>query len=95
MYVDWSERGEYMRLRHGVSVEVAQEALSDENAVWFDPDPKSSSGLSQRVIGFSTTANELITVILMRRGSTQSFWGVNGWPANAKDRRRHGRQFRK
>lgn len=92
MYVDWSERAEYMARRHGVTVEFAAEALSDEEATWLDPDPKSLSRRGIRVIGFSPTAHEVIVVILLRRSSTESYWGVNGWPANTVDRRMYERR---
>lgn len=38
--------------RHKVTVSEANEALDDVDAVWFDPDPKSKSGQSIRVIGY-------------------------------------------
>ena len=36
--VDWSRRGKYMFERHGVSVSIADDVLSDPNRVVIDPD---------------------------------------------------------
>jgi len=45
-----------MRAGHQITVRAANEALADPDALLFDPDPKSTSGQSARVIGFSPTA---------------------------------------
>jgi uncharacterized DUF497 family protein len=74
--------------RHQVTVEQANEALADADALLFDPDPKSKSGISARVIGYSPSATAVLVVILVRRDDTpESRWGANGWRANANDRR--------
>ncbi len=86
--VDWSHRAEYMQQRHGVTVEQAGEALSDPLAVVADPDPKSRSGHSARVIGYSASAGAVLVVILVRREDKPgAWWGANGWPANSSDQR--------
>ncbi len=36
--VDWSKRAEYVRARHAVEVEWANEAVDDGLALWLDPD---------------------------------------------------------
>jgi len=56
-----------MRARHQVTPEQADEAVADIDAVWFDPDPKSKSGRSVRVIGYSHSRRSLLTVILVHR----------------------------
>jgi uncharacterized DUF497 family protein len=61
--VGWSHRGGYMAERHGVSVEQANEALADPDALVFDPDYASQSGRSVRTIGWSSSAGRLLTVI--------------------------------
>jgi uncharacterized DUF497 family protein len=61
--VDWSYRANYMRERHGIEVERANEALEDPDALRIDPDPSSRSGRSVRTIGNSTGAGCLVTVI--------------------------------
>jgi hypothetical protein len=77
-----------MRARHQVTVEQANEALGDADALLFDPDPKSTSGVSTRVIGYSPTAAAVLVVILVRREDKPgSWWGANGWRANSTDRR--------
>ncbi len=87
MYVDWSERDDYIARRHGIRVEEALEALADRDALWLDPDPKNVSGQSIRVIGFSTDTRRIITVILLRKNTVESYWGVNAWVSNGRDQR--------
>ncbi len=77
-----------MRTAHQVTVQAANEALADPDALLFDPDPKSTSGQSARVIGYSPTAAAVLVVILVRRKDRPgSWWGANGWRANNTDRR--------
>lgn len=77
-----------MRTRHQITVQAANEALADADALLFDPDPKSMSGRSARVIGFSPTAAAVLVVILVRcEDRPGSWWGANGWRANSTDRR--------
>ena len=83
--VDWSKRGEYMQRKHGISPDVADDALGDANRIFIDPDYNSTSGESIRIIGYSTLADDVITVIVLEHEGTE--YGVNGWSANAKDRR--------
>ena len=83
--VDWSQRGAYMRGKHGITPAIADEALEDPNRVVIDPDYNSESGKSVRIIGFSVTADDVITVIVLENDGIE--YGVNGWTANEKDRR--------
>jgi hypothetical protein len=83
--VDWSKRGEYMQSRHGITAQVANDALGDANRVVIDPDYNSASGRSVRIIGFSLVAEEIITLIVLEDDGVE--YGVNGWVANEKDRR--------
>lgn len=83
--VDWSERGNYMERKHGVSPEVADDALADPNRVVIDPDYNSTSGRSIRIVGYSPIADNVIAVIVLEDGGIE--YGVNGWVANEKDRR--------
>ncbi len=84
---DWSHRGDYIVEKHGVTPEEADEALDDPERVLIDPDYNSTSGRSARIIGFSRSADDLITVIVLRdEGVT---YGVNAWRSNARDRRIH------
>lgn len=48
-------------------------------------DYNSTSGRSVRIIGFSTIADDIITVIVVEDDEVEH--GVNGWVANHKDRR--------
>jgi uncharacterized DUF497 family protein len=84
---DWSHRGEYMFRKHGITTEVADEALDDPDRVVLDPDPSSESGRSVRVIGYSPSAAALITVITLDDEGTT--YGVNGWRSENTDRRRY------
>ena len=76
-----------MAERHGVSVEIANEALADVDALVWNPDPKSESGLSIRVVGYSLTAQAVITVIVIPNDEGDGYWGLNGWPSNSTERR--------
>jgi len=88
--VDWSQRGAYMKRKHGVTTAIADEALEDPNRVVIDPDYNSESGKSVRIIGFSVTADDVITVIVLESAGTE--YGVNGWAANQRDRRYYADQ---
>ncbi|HXZ65693.1 MAG TPA: hypothetical protein VEH05_13215 [Streptosporangiaceae bacterium] len=44
--VDWQHGADHMHAQHQVTVQQANEALADSDALLFDPDPKSTSGQS-------------------------------------------------
>lgn len=83
--VDWTHGAAHMQANHGITPEVANEALEDPDRVVIAPDYNSRSGHSVRIIGFSTTADEVITVIAVVDDGVE--YGANGWASNAKDRR--------
>ena len=83
--VDWTHGASHMQANHGITPEIADEALGDPDRVVITPDYNSRSGKSVRIIGFSTTADELITVIVVVDKGVE--YGANGWVSNAKDRR--------
>lgn len=85
--VDWSYRADYMRERHGIEVEWANEALENPDALRIDPDPASRSGRSVRTIGYSTKAGGLVAVITVEEAGVT--YGVNGWKSNEIDVRRY------
>lgn len=85
--MDWSYRADYMRERHGIEVEWADEALEDPDAVRIAPDPASRSGRSVRTIGYSTSAGHLVTVIPVEEAGIT--YGVNSWKSNEIDVRRY------
>lgn len=51
----------------------------------IDPDYNSTSGRLVRIIGFSQTVGELLTVIVLNEDNVT--YGVNAWRSNARDRR--------
>jgi len=84
---DWSYRADYVRERHEIEVEWANEALGDPEALRIDPDPASQSGRSVRTIGYSAQAGYVITVITVEEHGVT--YGVNGWRSNDIDLRRY------
>lgn len=89
--IDWSRRVDYMR-KHGVDPGQATEAVNDELSVWLNPDPASKSGMSARVIGFSSSYGNVLVVILIRPDTDEErpdgdWWGGNAWRASATYRR--------
>lgn len=88
--VDWEHGAVHMWTSHKVTTVEADEAIADIDAVWFDPDPRSKSGRSVRVIGYSHSRQTVLTVILVRRDDG-GYWGANGWESNSSDRWRYER----
>jgi len=91
--IDWQHRGDYIQTRSqrrpgdtDIDPVWADEAVTDTDAAWLDPDPKSKSGRSARVIGYSPTSGMVITVILLPKND-EEWWGVNAWQANTTDER--------
>lgn len=82
--VAWTHGAAHMQANHGITSDVADEALGDPSRVVIDPDYNSTSGRSVRIIGFSTRAQDIITVIVVEDGDVE--YGVNSWVSNAKDR---------
>ena len=95
--MDRSKRADYVRSRHGVDPACADEAVNGDHAVWLTPDPASRSGRSVRVIGYSTSACEVLTVILVAADVDETekpvgeWWGANAWVASPRDRRLYGK----
>ena len=74
-----------MHASHGISVQVANDALADPDRVVIEPDYNSRTGRSVRIIGYSMLAQGIVTVIVLSDGGVD--YGVNGWLANEKDQR--------
>ena len=66
---DWSHRGDYIA-KHGVNPVEADEAIADPDRVVLNPDPASKSGRGVRVIGYSITAQAILTVIVLDHEGT-------------------------
>lgn len=81
---DWTHGAAHMKANHGITPDVANEALGDPNRIVIDPDYNSRSGQSVRIIGFSVAADDIITVIVVVHDGTE--FGANGWVSNSKDR---------
>ena len=77
--VDWQHGSDHMWERHRVAVSEANEAVTDIDAVWFDPDPHGHSGRGVRVIGYSHSRRAVLTIILVHREDSPGYWGANGW----------------
>jgi hypothetical protein len=86
--LDWSFRGKYMFDKHGVSAFLAAEATADPDRVLLEPDYNSASGESVRIIGYSPSSGEVLSIIAMSLNGREI--GINGWLANEKDRRIYG-----
>ena len=63
----------------------ATEAIEDIDAVWYEPDPASKSGLTSRVVGYSHSRVRILCVIVLP--TDEGYQGINAWPANATYRR--------
>ena len=84
MAVDWTKRGDYIA-KHGVTAAQASEALTDPDAVVFNPDYNSRNGEGVRTIGVSPSAASVLTVIAyVMDGVTH---GASAWKSNGRDRR--------
>ena len=89
MWIEWNEYdASHMWESHTVTPAEANAAAEDPDAIWFDPDPASKSGISIRVIGYSNIAHDDHCIILIRTGH-DTYRGVNGWPANNTYKRRY------
>lgn len=96
--VDWSKRADYIRARHAIEPNWADEAVGDSRAVWLIPDPSSRSGHAVRVLGYSVGARAIVTVILVDPAAAPDerpngeWWGANAWFASPRDRRLYGKE---
>lgn len=83
---------------HAVEPAWADEAVSDEHAVWLTPDPASRSGHAVRVSGYSPSVGVVVTVILVSADADPverpdgEWWGANVWLADWRDRRWYGEE---
>jgi len=80
-----------------VTPDEADEAVDDPERIVINPDYNRTSGRSTRdastvapasgrsIIGFSATAGDLLTVIVLVEDNAT--YGVNAWRSNARDRR--------
>lgn len=84
--IDWRHRGDYIA-KHGLTPEVCDEAFADPNRLVIEPDPASVSGRTIRVIGWASSIQALVTVIVLPDSGVT--WGVNAWRSNSTDQRRY------
>jgi len=85
MFVDWTYAKAHVWQRHGLTMDQVQEASDDEGAVLLNPDPKSRSGDSARLIGFCASRREVLVVIVVRKQGGE-WWGATAWVAGPRDR---------
>lgn len=96
--IDWSRGEQHVAERHGLDVAHADEAAEDPEAVILRPDPASESGVSVRLIGYSTSLRAVLTVIVLPADTDPAdppagdWWGANAWRASARDQRIYYRQ---
>jgi uncharacterized DUF497 family protein len=81
---DWSHRREHVADK-GLTVEQADEALDDPERLVIDPDPRSVTGDSIRIIGYSNTAQEVLTVVVVIHDG--QVCGATAWRANKHELR--------
>jgi hypothetical protein len=96
--VDWTHRGDYIRTRSArkghiefdVEPEWATEAATDPQRL-VAIDPASRSGQTIRVVGWSSAADHLLTVIMLPKQQPPDgrWWGVNAWASNRRDEREY------
>ncbi|MDQ3708649.1 MAG: transposase, partial [Actinomycetota bacterium] len=66
-----------MLARHGIHTSWANEALDDPERIVITPDLASRSGRGVRTIGWSYSANRILTVITLV--DNHRLYGVNAW----------------
>lgn len=76
-----------------MTVEIATEALTDTYALVFDPDPRSRSRISVRVIGYSDTLGHIVAVLLVPNDDGDGWYGATGHMANGRERRLYAEQI--
>lgn len=59
--------------------------MDDPDVLWYEPDPKSGSGLGIRIIGYSIRAGLVVTVIAYRRDGRLR--GATAFKASGSDSR--------
>lgn len=95
MLITWTkEAAAHIRTRShrypgAVDIEPAwtEEVVGDPEALWFEPDPKSSGGLGIRIVGYSTSADLVLTVIAYRRA--WQLRGATAYVASGSDLREY------
>lgn len=108
--MDWEHRADYIRQRSHRKRQPGEFDVEPEwatEAVLLDPpgrlvrDSGSESGESIEVIGYSVSADRILTVLLVPKDHPPSgdWWGASAWAASDADQRdyvqeqrRHGNQ---
>lgn len=86
MAITWDEgKGEHLA-RHGVTIEQANEAYYEPNAVMIKPDYASTSGRGVRTVGYSASFGDLLSVLTMRDDNGVTH-GNTAFRAKRRDRR--------
>lgn len=83
---DWSDTADHIAERHDLTPAEVNEALADPNRVVLNPDPaQRPGGRGVRIIGFSITANAVLSVIVVEHEGIVH--GATAFPSNAHDQR--------
>lgn len=90
MAIEWDEEaaGHIWDRDRRITTQEATEAVEDVDALLFDPDPTSRSGLTARFVGYSATRQQILCVIVLH-GTDIDWLGVTAFPANSTYRRRY------
>lgn len=86
MEITWAADRDAHLARHGVTIAQANEAVAHDDALEINPDYNSKTGLSIRVIGYSASFGDLLSVLsyIDNDGARQ---GTTAFRANKRDRR--------
>lgn len=64
--LDWTHAADKVRRKHHIEPAWGDEAYADPAALIESPDHASTTGATDRLVGYSVTADTLITVIYLR-----------------------------
>jgi uncharacterized DUF497 family protein len=84
MAITWGEGKSEHLAAHGVTIEQANEAYYDDNALVINPDYASTSGRSIRTIGYSAGFGGILTVITVPFEG--AVYGATAFEADRRDR---------
>lgn len=84
--VDWPARARQHAANHGLTVDSCTEAVTDPDRLVIDPDSKSETGKSFKIIGWSRQAAHHVTVVLIHEPDG-GITAATAWPSSRQERR--------